>query len=434
MKILKKEKLPQSQVKLVIEVSRDELAKFIDQAFEKLKNEVKIDGFRPGKAPRAIIEKELGSERFQQKALEIALSNTYYQAIKESQLFPLGPPGIKLVKFVPSDILVYEATISIIPEFELKDYKKKITGSAIKRQKAKVEEKQIEGVIKNLQRQKATTKEVLREARKGDKVEVDFEGFVDGKPIPEGSSKNHPIVLGEGVMVPGFEEALLGIKKGEEKEFELILPNNFSVKDFAGKKARFKVKMKKVTEIKLPKADDQFARDLNYKNISELKEAIRESLEKEFLQKEELRLEGEIIEELIKDLEIEIPQVLIEEEKKEILKGLEQQLSNIGLTLDRYLEQIKKNREELEKGLEEEAKKKIKIALVLDKIAQKEDIQVDEKEVEEEIKKIIEQTMPDKKEEVRRGLENEEQKRYIKNVLKNKKVMEFLKSLVKKTS
>ena len=349
MKVLKQENLPKSQIKLTIEVSKDELTKFIDKAYEKLKGEVKISGFRPGKAPRFMVEKEIGSERFQKEALEIALPETYYQAIQEKKLLPIGPPEIKMVKFVPSDSLVYEATISVVPEFDLGDYKKIIAESKIKPKEAKVEEGQIEEVIKNLQKQKSQTKEVLRPAQKGDKVEVDFEGFIEGKPVPESSSKNHPLVIGDGVMVPGFEEALIGMGKGEEKEFEVTFPSDFAQKNLAGQKVKFKANLKEISEIKLPEVDDKFAKGLGQKDLAGLKEDIKKSLEKEFLKREETKFESELIEKLISGMQIEIPQFLIDEEIKGMFSEFEQRLAQTGLTLDRYLEQIKKTKEDLKK-------------------------------------------------------------------------------------
>ncbi len=430
MKILKQEKQAKSQIKLTVEVSKEELAKFLEQAYEKLKGQVKVSGFRPGKAPRNIVEKEIGSERFQQEALEIALPETYYQAIKEAKLMPIGPPEIKMVKFVPSDALVYEATISVVPEINLGDYKKIISQSGIKIKNAEVEDKQIEEVIKNLQKQKSETKEVLRESKKGDRVEIDFESFVDGKPIAGGASQNHPLVIGDNVMVPGFEEAIIGMKKSEEKEFNLTFPVDFYKKELAGKNAQFKAKMKQVNELKLPEVNDELAKKLGHKDLTELKKDIKKSLEKEFSSREELKFEGELIEKLIAGIEIEIPQFLIKEELSQMTTDFEQRLAQNGLTLDRYLEQLKKTKEDLTKEWEKEAEKRIKIALILDKIAQEEKISISDKDVENEIKKVLENAPAEQKAQAAKNLENEEQKKYIKNVLKNRKVIEFLKDLV----
>jgi trigger factor len=432
MKILKQERLPKSQVKLVVEVSKNEVATFLDKAYEQLKTKVEVAGFRPGRAPRSIVEKEVGSERFQKEALEIALPETYYDAIKETKIRAIGPPQIKMIKFVPSDCLVYEATLSVLPEFRLGDYKKIITESGLKPKEVKVGEKQVEEVIKNLQKQKAETKPVLRAAKKGDRVEVDFESFVGGRPIPGGSSKNHPIILGDGIMIPGFEKSILGMQKGEEKKFNLTFPESFHKKDLAGKKGEFRAKLKEIHEIKLPHADDEFSKKLGHKNLTELKDDIKKHLEKELAGREQIRFESELIEKITQNTQIEIPQILIEEELEKMFLDFEQKLSKQGLKIEHYLEQIKKTKDDLRKEWQKEAEKRIKIALILDKIAQEEKVEISSKEVEDEIKNILNTTSPDKKDEMSKKLENEEQKQYIKNILKNRKVVKFLKNLVEK--
>jgi trigger factor len=433
MQILKQESLPKSQIKLSIEVSKDELVKFLDKAYENLKDKVKISGFRPGKAPRYMLEKEIGSERFQKEALDHALPETYYEAIQQAKLLPVGPPEIKLVKFVPTDCLVYEATISVIPEFDLGDYKKIISKSKIKTEDTKVSDEQINEVIKNLQKQRAESKPVLRPVQKSDKVEIDFESFIEGKPIPGGSSKNHPLVIGDGIMVPGFEDMLIGMQKGEGKEFELDFPKDFYKKDLAGQKAKFKVKINDIQEIKLSELDDEFAKQLGHKNLDELRADIKKSLIKEFEEKEGLRFEGELVDKLVESVAIEIPQFLINEELDRMSASFEQQLTKNGLTLDRYLEQIKKTKDDLRKQWQSEAEKRIKIALLLDKVARQEKIEISDKEIKDEIQKIINQN-PDKKKEISAELEKEEQKKYIKNVLKNRKVIQYLKNLVVENS
>jgi trigger factor len=430
MKILKKEELPKCQLRLQIEVPKEELAKFLDRAYENLKSQVKVPGFRPGKAPRFIVEKEVGSEAFQKEALEIALPETYYDAIKEAEIKPVGPPEVKMVKFAPSDTLVYEATCSVMPKFELGDYKKVISKSKIKLQEVKVDEKQIDEVVKNLQKQRSENKEVNREARKGDRVEIDFEGFIDSKPIPGGSSKNHPIILGDGVMVPGFEEAIIGMKKNDEKEFELTFPKDFPQKNLAGQKAKFKVKVNAIQEVKLLEMTDALAKTLGQKSVSELRADIKKSLGKELKEREDLRFEGEILDKLVEEINVEIPQFLIDEELKGMLNNLEQRLSQDGLTLDRYLEQIKKTKEDLQKSWLSEAEKRIKIALLLDKVGEAEKIEISDKEAEDEIKKIISETPAERKEQTKKSLENDEQKRYIKNVLRNRKVVKTLKNYI----
>jgi len=432
MKVKAEEKLTKSRIKLVIEINQKELEKFINQAYQEISQSLKIPGFRPGKAPKFLIEQEVGNEQIQQKILEIALPNTYYQAIKENKILPIGPPEIKLTKFVPQELLVYEAIISVIPEVDLGDYKNKIKKSGLKLKEPKITSQQIEAVIKNLQKQRAKIKKVQRPSKKGDRVEIDFDVFVEGKKIDEASSKNYPLIIGEGIMIPGFEENLIGLKQDEEKKFSLKFPDEFFKKELAGKKADFKVKVKEVHELDLPQVDDKFAQEIGVKDLKTLKSDIEKSLFEDLLKQNKIDFQEKMIDKLIKDIEIDIPIVLIQEEIDSMIKNLEQRLSNTGITLERYLEQIKKTKEDLKKEWQPEAEKRIKIALILDKIAQKENIKVSEEEIDKECENILNSAPKEEKDKLKKELVSPDRRKYIKNIIKNKKVIEFLENLILK--
>lgn len=432
MEVKAEEKLTKSRIKLVIEISQKELEKFINQAYQEISQNLKIPGFRPGKAPKFLIEQEVGNDQIQQKILEIALPNTYYQAIKENKILPIGPPEIKLIKFVPQELLVYEAIISVIPEIDLGDYKDKIKKSGLKLKKPKITSQQIEAVIKNLQRQKAKIKKVQRPSKKGDRVEIDFEVFIEGKKIDEASSKNYPLIIGEGVMIPGFEENLIGLKKDEEKKFSLKFPDEFFKKELAGKKADFKVKIKEIHELDLPQVDDKFAQGIGVKDLKTLKSDIEKSLFEDLLKQNRIDFQEKMIDKLIGDVEIDVPIVLIQEEIDSMIKNLEKRLSNTGITLERYLEQIKKTKEDLKKEWQPEAEKRIKIALILDKIARKENIKVSEEEIDKECENILNSAPKEERDKLEKELVSPDQRKYIKNIIKNKKVIEFLENLILK--
>lgn len=379
--IKKKEK---SIVGLTIEVSKEDLKNFEKKAYQKLSSQVKVSGFRQGKAPVELIKKEVGDNRFNQEILETAISQSYYKAIIENKLLPLGSPEVQLKKFVPGEVLAYEAKIAVVPEIEIGDYKKiKLK----KPKKSEVKKEEIEKTLKNLQKQYAEYKIVERSAKEGDRVEIDFDAFLGNIPIEKGSSKNHPLVIGDKVFVPGFEEKLVGMKKGKEKEFELTFPKDYYKKDLASKNVKFKVKLNELFETKLPRIDDEFAKKVSpFKNLKELKENIEKNI---LLSKEEEKkkqLENELLEKLIKLVKVDVPEVLVSQEMQRMVEDLKINLSRSGLTLEKYLEDIKKSQNQLETDLKPEAEKRIKLGLALNKIAELEELKVTEDEVNQTIK------------------------------------------------
>lgn len=424
MKILKQEKLPKSQTKLEIEISKEELEKFFDKAAKKFSETVKISGFRPGKAPRKLVEKEVGDKRFQEEALQIAIPETFLDALEETKILSIASPDIKVQKFVPTDKLVYEAIVTTVPEIKLPDYKKLLKESKIKMVEPKVEEKQVDDVLNNFKKQFAEYKPVLRKAQKGDKVEIDFDAFVSGQALEGGSSKNHPLVLGEGMMVAGFEDQIVGMEKGTEKNFSLVFPKDYFKAELREKMVEFKVKLNELSETKLPEMNDEFAKKFGKKNMAELRETIKKDLTAQSEQNEKMKFEGTIINLVAEKTSVELPDAMIHDELHNMINDFGANLAAQGLTLEQYLTQVKKTNEEFENDMKPEAEKRIKIGLLLAKIAQDEKIESSEKEIDNEVKKII--ASQQDKEEAEKKFNNENYKRYVKNVMANRKVVLML--------
>jgi len=386
-----------------------------------------IPGFRPGKAPYDMVKDKIGEQAIYEEALEQTVKKTYPQAVLDHQLETVGQPKISVLKLAPGNSLVYKAQVSLLPKIQIGEYKK----IKARKKEVKIEPKEIDKAIINLQ--KMFGKEMLAErpAEKGDKVEIDFDVFIDKVAIDGGGSKQHPLIIGEGHFVPGFEENLIGLAKEQVKEFKLNFPKDYHKKDLAGKLAESKVKMRAIYKVDLPKLDDNFAKQVGqFKNFEELRQKIEESIKKDSESKEEQKFELEIIDEIIKKSKFEeIPEILIEAEKDKILTELEQDIQKQGMKFDDYLASIKKSKDELKKDFEEPALKRIKTALGLRHIAKEEKIKVEDKEIDQEIKKTLE--IYKNNPEIKKQVELPEYRYYLANVLTSQKTMEFLKNLAK---
>jgi len=420
-------KLPKSEAELTVEVSNYELKPFLTNAAARMSKGMKISGFRPGKAPYDIVKKQVGEAQIYQEAVEDVVKKTFPKAVLDHKLKTVGQPKIEIEKLAPGNPLVYKAKVALLPDITLGDYK----NVKAKKEEVKLEKKEIDEALKKLQQMRGKEISVDRAAKKGDKVEVDFDVYVDKVPIEGGSSKKHPLVIGQNSFIPGFEENLIGLTKNKVKEFKLRFPKDYHKKDLAGKEAEFKVKMQAVYKIELPKLNDEFAKTLGkFKNFAELQKNIEENLKKEKKAQAERKFESKILKDIIKNSKFaEIPDLLINSELDKMLKEMEQNIARQGLKFDDYLKSIKKSKEDLKKELKPQAEQRIKTALVMQHIAQKENIEASDKEVEEEIKKAKEQYKDNQ--EVVKQLESPEYKMYLKNFLTSKKTMEFLKNLAK---
>jgi trigger factor len=269
---------------------------------------------------------------------------------------------------------------------------------------------------------------VNREVQKNDSVEIDFNVLVDNVPIENGTSRNHPMVVGKGVFIPGFEENLIGMKEGEEKEFELNFPEKYHKKELAGKLAKFKVTMRLVQERQVPEINDDFAKSLGeIENLEALKKNIQKGMkeEKEHKHKEEKRTK--MLEKIVDCVEVELPEIMIKEEVQKMMLEFEQQIQSMGMNLDQYLGQLKKNKKDLEKDWEPQAEKRVKSALALKEIVKMEEISIDAKEVETEMNKTLQHYKNVK--DFEKNVDMERLYSYTKGVLENEEVFKRLEKI-----
>jgi len=418
-----KETLSDNKVKLTIEVEAGKLALASDAAYVKLAPSVKTAGFRPGKAPKNIVEKEIGSERFEAEILDIILPESYYEAVMSEKLEVVGSPEVKVIKFVPSDGLTYEATVEIMPEFKLPDVSK----ISVKKQPVKIVEKEVQEVLDDLAKQLSKAVKVDRPAKVGDKVEIDFEGFDAGVPFEGGLSKNHPLLLGSGQFVPGFEDQLVGMKADEEREINVTFPEDYHAANLKGKKVVFKTKLHHVEEMVSPAIDDVFAAQVGpFKDLAALKVDVEKQLKFTKDLQERRRIEDEILAKLVEKTKFTAPSTLVSQEQHRLVHEAENNLAQQGIQMPQYLEMIKKTMEDIELEMKPEAEKRVKVGIILTQIAKAGDYTASEKEIEESIARKMELYQGQELEQAKAYFETPEAKHQIENSVVGQKVLDYL--------
>jgi trigger factor len=381
------EKLKNSEVKISVELTAKEMAPYFAEATKELQGQVKIDGFREGSIPQDILEKHIGHDAFMGQVMDIAIGKSYEKAVKDSDLMPVDYPKLSVIT---PDPLHYEATVAVLPEVEwTKDLKKLV----IKKKKLKVEDKEVDEVLSNLKNRSTKWADVDRAAKLKDRVEVDFDGFDDGgAPLDGTSSKNHPVVLGSNSLIPGFEEEVVGMKKDEEKEFDIVFPKDYHSKKFQSKKVKFKVKVGRIEESTEPELNDAFAAEItggHRKTMKELKKEIVEELHKQKERQEELQLETDFLKELPKFAKAHISQVLIEREIDFMTDRLKQDLQKQGKSWEDYEKEMKEKKKDVREELAKPAKEQVLIRLALEAAYGEQKITVEDKEIKAEIDEMI---------------------------------------------
>lgn len=421
-------KLPQSMVEITVEVSVPELEPFMKKSAIKISENAKIQGFRPGKAPYETIKAKFGEMAILQEAIDDIIMDTYYRLIKENELVTIGQPKIDLEKIAPENPFVYKATVAVLPQVKVGALEK----VSLKRETIKVSDEKVNQTLEEIRSLRAEEKKVERPAQNGDLVKFDFNVYRDGVPIENGASKNYPLIIGENRFIPGFEEQLVGLKTGDEKEFQLTFPKEYHEKSLAGKPAEFKVKVNEIAEIIKPELTDEFAQMISaqkFKTVAELKENIIKNLTDEETEKQERELEAKMLEELVKISEFdELPDILLKEELHRMMHELEDSIAKQGMQMADYLNAIKKTPEELETELKPQAELRVKTSILARELYQQQKMEVTPDEAEKEIEEMLKQygNNPDAK----KQLETETYKEYLKNVIGNRKIMDYLKQII----
>lgn len=420
MQITKKD-LDKSQIELTIEVSLDEIKPHLDKAATQLAAKNKIPGFRPGKAPYDLVKNKFGEMAILQAAVDSVVSETYFKAVTREKIQTVGQPQINVEKIAPNNPIVYKAIVALVPKITLGNWQ----SLSVKKQTIKATDEDIDKTIKQLQSMNVKEKVVDRAIKKGDKAEIDFEVSINKAVIEGGKHHKYPIVIGEGNMIPGFEDELTGMKKDEEKKFSLKFPDKYFQENLAGKEHDFRVKVIEVYERDLPKLDDAFAKTIGFENLEKFKQQLTDNITQDKSTKEKQRVEAEAIKEIIKTSEIaDIPQILIHNEVHKMLHELEHSIMQQGMDMAGYLKSIKKTKEDLQKDFEPQALERIKGALILRQIAEEEKIKTEDKEIDEELKK--QEEMYKDNPQAMQNIKRPEYRTYLQNLLTNQAVIKFI--------
>lgn len=416
-----KNPLEKGQLELTITVEVAELDKYLHSAANRLSKKNKVPGFRPGKVPFEMAKNQFGEMALYQEAVDEVITQTYYKAITDEKIEAVGQPKINIDKLAPQNPIVYKAIVNLLPTITLGDW-----------QQIKVAKKDVsateEDITKTLEQlQNLNVKEVItdRAIQKGDKAEIDFVGTIDKVAIEGGTSYKYPVVVGEGNMIPGFEDKLIGLKKDQEIDFSLQFPEKYFQKNLAGKLADFHVKIVSVLERQKPELNDDFAKNVGFANLTELKEQLKKNIDKDKEQKELQRVESEAIHEIIKTATFsELPEMLVDSEIHKMIHELEHSVNGQGLDLAGYLKSINKTHDDLHTDFRTQAIERIKAALILKQLAKYNDIKAEESEVKAEIEKQKNTYKEDP--EALKQINSHDNWQYLANVLTNQKVIKFI--------
>ncbi len=378
-------KLDKNMYEITITVSKDEFEKYVEHSYEENKGKFNIEGFRKGKAPRAMIEKNYGSTVFYDDAIDHLFSHEYSDALaKETEIVPVANPEIRIDKFDDNGIVLV-ATVQSVPDVKLGAYK----GLEIKKATGEVKDEQVEKEINQARERQARYVEVEREARDGDYVVIDFTGFVDGKEFEGGKAENYRLKLGSHTFIEGFEDQVIGMKVNEERDVKVTFPQEYFSEALKGKPAVFKVKLHKVEEKVLPDVDDEFASNVSeFETLAEYKADIKKHLQENLDARLKREDENNIIEAVVKASEVEIPEVMVENQLDMFIQDFATRLSYQGYKLEDYLTQMNMTEKDLRDERREQAKETVKTRLVLEQIVNEEKLDVTDEELDKKLSEM----------------------------------------------
>ncbi len=381
-----KEILADKKVKLTIKITAEEWESALQKAYEETKNKYRVQGFRAGKAPRRVIEREYGDTVFYDEALNDSFYKYYDEIITKEKLEVVGNPNVSVDKIETSGVTM-TVTTAVYPEVTLGQY----TGLELEKQDIKVTAAEVNGELKTMQEKAGRMVKVERAAKNGDTVIIDFLGKKDGVAFNGGEAKGYELVLGSGTFIPGFEDQLVGTKAGEDKNVVVTFPAEYPAEDLAGKECVFEVKVHEVREKVLPELNDDFAKQVSeFDTLEEYKKSIKEEIKKQKEQKAEQEAEEKLLNMVTENAKVDIPAEMIDEQADAFIHDFEHRLAHQGLDLDGYLKYMNTTVEELKKSRMEDAKKTVKTRLVLEAILKKENITIEKQEVEDAIAKQAE--------------------------------------------
>ena len=382
------EKLEKNMAKLTIEVAPEELEKAIEGAYQKNKGKISVPGFRKGKVPRQMIERMYGKEVFYEDAVNALIPEAYEKAVDECEEEIVSSPKIEVEQVEAGKPFIFTAEVALKPEVKLGKYK----GVKVEKADTEVTDEEVDKEIDKERESNARNIDVTdRAVKDGDIVTLDFEGFVDETAFEGGKGENYPLTIGSGTFIPGFEEQLVGAEIGKETEVNVTFPEDYQAEDLKGKAAVFKCTVKEIKEKELPTLDDEFASEVSeFETLAEYKADIRGRLEERKAKAAREAKEAAVIEEIIKDSDMEIPEAMIETQQRQMIDEFAQRIQMQGLTLEQYFQFTGASYDQMIEQVKPQAEKRIQSRLVLEAVAAAEKIEATEEDYEEELKSMAE--------------------------------------------
>lgn len=422
MNIKSNEKKENSAIELVIEVSAAEFDAAINKVYNKQKKNIMVPGFRKGKVPRKMVEKMYGEQVFFEDAVEEAYPAAYDAALKEAGIVPVAYPKLEIVE-VSKDGFTFKALVTVQPEASVKEYK----GLVVAKPEVKVTAADVKAEMKPYIDRASRLVSVDRKAKKGDVAVIDFEGFKDGVAFEGGKGENYSLELGSGTFVPGFEEQVIGMKAGEEKDLDITFPENYTA-DLAGAAVVFKVKVNEVKERQEPALDDEFAKDVSeFDTLDEFKKDLKEKLKARRQQQADRDYETAVIDALLENLVCDVPEAMVDYRADKMVEEQAMRMQQNGLNFQDYLKYMGLSMDDVRAQAKTAADRAVRTALALDAVAKAEGIEVTQEELDAEVKRLAEQF--NVTEEQVREVTNESD---MKQDLGSKKALELVKASAKK--
>ena len=382
------EKLEKNMAKLTIEVAPEELEKAIEGAYQKNKSKISVPGFRKGKVPRQMIERMYGKEVFYEDAVNALIPEAYEKAVDECEEEIVSSPKIEVAQVEAGKPFIFTAEVALKPEVKLGKYK----GVKVEKADTEVTDEEVDKEIDKERESNARNIDVTdRAVKDGDIVTLDFEGFVDGTAFEGGKGENYPLTIGSGTFIPGFEEQLVGAEIGKETEVNVTFPEDYQAEDLKGKAAVFKCTVKEIKEKELPALDDEFASEVSeFETLAEYKADVKGRLEERKAKAAREAKEAAVIEEIIKDSDMEIPEAMIGTQQRQMIDEFAQRIQMQGLTLEQYFQFTGASYDQMIDQVKPQAEKRIQSRLVLEAVAAAEKIEATEEDYEEELKSMAE--------------------------------------------
>ncbi len=421
LQLAKVENVDVNKVKVTIEVSAEDFAAALQKAYLKNKSKFAVQGFRKGKVPKNVVESYYGEGVFYEDAFEIVFPDSYKAAVDELEIVPVSRPDIDIEKIGKQEGLVYSATIFVKPEVELGEYK----GVKAEKEKAKVDEAAVENEVNSAAERNARWVDVERAAKDKDKVVIDYSGSVDGAVFEGGTAENQTLELGSNTFIPGFEEQVIGLNIGEEKDIKVTFPEQYQAKELAGKEAVFHVKLHEVKEKELPEIDDEFAQDVSeFDTLEEYKADILKKLTESAEKQADQQTKTNVIKAVTETAKIDLPDIMVENQIDNQIQQMEYSMMYQGIKLEDYIKMLGITMEALREDYREAAKSMVMSQLVVEAIQKAEGIEATEEQLEEELKKRAEQYKKEL-EEYKKAV-SEEELEYMKDNIAYDNTVKFL--------